>query len=61
MQGNIAVGVELADRGAKPFRVADRGDRIAGQSEELSLAQAGEGEDFHCDAVEQCRQRAGGG
>ena len=66
MQWDVSVGVEFADRCSQPPGVADLGDRVAGQAEELAFAEPGQGKDFDGDTVEQVGNRraaraAGGG
>jgi hypothetical protein len=61
VQGDVSIGVELADGDVQPFGVADLHDRVDPEAQEFSFAQAGAGQDLDADAVEQSGQLAGGG
>ena len=61
MQRDVAVGVQLADRGAQPVGRADLDDRVDGEPEQLAAAHPGAGEGVDYEPVERVGQGAGGG
>jgi hypothetical protein len=60
MQGDVAVGVELADRDPEPVRGADLDHGVDGQAQELALAQARAGQELHTQAHERVGVGPGG-
>ena len=53
MEGNVAVGVELADGRAQPESGSDLDHGVDSQAEELALAHPGAGEDLDEHPVER--------
>jgi integrase/recombinase XerD len=60
VQRNVAVRAELAQWHVQPVRGADLDDGVDGEVQELALAQAGAGEEFHRQADERVGVGAGG-
>jgi hypothetical protein len=60
VQGDVAVGAQLAERHVQPVRGADLHDGVDGEVQELALAQAGAGEELHRQPHERVRIVAGG-
>ncbi len=60
VQRDVTVGAQLAERDVEPVGGADLHDRVDGQIEELALAQAGAGQEFHGQAGERVGVGAGG-
>ena len=60
MQGNVAVGAQLAQRHVQPVGGADLHDGVDGEVEEFAFAQAGAGQELHAQADERVGVGAGG-
>ena len=61
VQRDVAVGVQFPDGGSQPAAVADLGDRVAGEPDELTFAEPGPCKYFHGDPVEEVGQVSRGG
>jgi hypothetical protein len=59
VQPDVAVVVELAQGDAQPVRRADLHDRVGGEGQQLALAHAGAGQQFHDQAGERVGVGAG--
>ena len=60
VQGDVAVGAQLADRHVQPVGGADLHYGVDGEIEEFTLAQAGAGQELHTQADERVGVDAGG-